>query len=247
MSTSDVINFYPKSSCPTENCGNSFPEEKGFNSSLGLPGCKKSDFFDCYNTLEFRKQIQPSHTQGYITLNPSAYTSKISPNFDMVDVKNKCCPPPSYINQDPRLFDAPRAVYLPLDRPPANGDVRLKDIYNSDLDNYGSLSGYENYENIKDGDITYYVDKSIQDVLYEPIYVDNAEVIQSIYQDPMGGIKMDYVRKPLVNTKNPVITDCQTYNTKLSFLEDTQSHREDLISYQQRQHNQSKYTTRWHF
>jgi len=245
----DSVYLYPKTLCPTGQCGNSYPIPQGKSGSpiqtnLSVENCKVSPYFDCYSKVLLKNQLQPQDTQGWYDLNPQAYTDKISPDFNRVACKTaSTCPQPSYISMDPRLYDSPRADYLPLDRPPMNGDVRLKDVYNEEWDGYGQ--GFQPYNQIRDGQITYYIDKSIQSPFFKPVWSEPAEEELILYQDPMGAMKSEANRRPLVNTENPVTATTASYPYCLSFIQDSATQREDLMSYQQRKNNQEKWTVRW--
>jgi hypothetical protein len=240
----DIVYLYPKTSCLCGSCESKYTAPKGAETNLSVRGGKISPFFNCYDAVEINNSIQPSNKSGWHDLNPQAYTSKISPGFDRVACQTaSSCPTSSYISMDPRLYSTTRMDYLPLDRPPMNGDVRLRDVYNDEYTNYGA--GFQPYNKIRDGDITYYIDKSIEDAFYHPVYTEPAKQTTILYKDPMGAMKPQHVRTPLVNIDNPAVTNAETYPNCLSFLQDTQSFREDLISRQQTKHNQQKWSARW--
>jgi hypothetical protein len=195
--------------------------------------------------VELKREIQPRDDTGIYDLNPQAYKNKLAKGFDAV--KCPCpiesCPPVVYLSHDPRQFDAVRADYMPLDTIPIDGDVRLRNVYNDKYDGYGI--GFTPYEQIRDGQIVYYVDKSIQDPFYKPVYSEPAEESTVLFKDPMGAMKPEYNRYPLINTANPTVTTAKNYPYCLSYLQDTQSYREDLMALQQRRHNQEKWSARW--
>ena len=144
---------------------------------------------------------------------------------------------------DPRLYSSTRANYLPLDRPPIDGDVKLNRLYSTQLDGYGS--GFMPYDTIRDGQIVYYIDKSIENPYFEPVFGEPAKISKVLYKDPMGAMKPEYNRTPLVNTENPAITTAKSYPSCLSFIQDTQSFREDLLSHQMNKRNQERWMPRW--
>lgn len=244
----DVVYLYPKSSCPYENCMPSYPIPKdGPKSNLSVRGCEPSPYFNCYNRVEIKNDIQPQDEKGIYDLNPQAYTNKLAEGFDAVKCPSGCpvsqgCPQPVYLSRDPRQFDAPRADYIPLDTIPIDGNVRLRNVY-SVPDSYGI--GFTPYDQIEDGQIVYYIDKSIQDAFYKPVYSERAEESTVLFRDPMGAVKPEYNRIPLINTDNPTVTTTKKYPYCLSFLQDTQSFREDIIALQQRKNNQEKWSARW--
>lgn len=244
----DIVYLYPKTSCPSDTCLPSYPVPKdGIKSNLSVRGCGYSPYFDCYNTVELKREIQPCDKTGIYNLNPEVYTEKLAEGFDAVRCSKECpvapCSDTIYISQDPRQFDAVRADYTRLDSIPIDGNVRLRDIYSKKYDDYGK--GFNPYEKIRDGQILYYVDRSIENAFYKPVYSEQAEESSVLYKDPMGAMKPEYNRKALINTENPTVNRPASYPYCLSFMQDTQSYREDLIALQQRKHNQEKWSARW--
>jgi hypothetical protein len=261
----DQLNLYPKTSCPCYFCPTEFPTcsvtpTTGFKSSLSVANGIVPEVFDYTDKLQLSTSIQPNRNAGWYSLNPQNYTSKIDPTFQAIACKSsninaasdtpKCCPQscpqPTWISLDPRQRDQLRGDYLVLDAPPMNGKVKLSDIYSSKYTNYGNISnsGVEAYNQIKDGDITYYIDKSISPAFYYPVFAEEAKEQSILFQDPMGAMKPEYNRKAILNTENPT-TEIRDYPYGLSFIQDTQSFREDIMSLQQRKNNQSKWSARW--
>lgn len=254
----DIVYLYPKTSCSLGACKGSYSIPQGpptnlsvadsqADSPAALPTQKLiSPYFDCYYKAELQQNIQPICDTGTRVLNPQVYTSKIAEGFDKVGCSvAKGCPQPTFISRDPRQFNAARAEYLPIDTPPIDGDVRLKNIYNEEYDSYGNLGGFQPYANIKDGQIMYYLDRSIADAFYHPVFSEPAEQTLNLYKDPMGAMKPEANRKALINTENPAVTQPTFYPYCLSSIQDSQSFREDLMALQQRKHNQEKWSVRW--
>lgn len=251
--SADTVYLYPKSSCPCEDCKDKYKEPSGIATNLSVRGCKVSPYFDCNDRVQLNESIQPAQKSGWVDLNPQVYTDKIARGFnpvlEPVDVNNSkqkgSCKYPNYISRDPRQWSSTRGSYLPLDNPPMNGDVKLKNIYEKKWDNYGC--GFEPYKNIRDGQITYYYDKSIEDPYFSPLYGQKAEIHKVLYKDPMGAMKPEYNREWLSNTDNPTITTAKEYPYCLSYIQDTQSHREDMLAHQMRRRNQERWMPRWNF
>jgi hypothetical protein len=246
----DSIYLYPKTSCPCDTCFPKYPvTQDGIKSNRAVRGCEESPYFDCYNRVELKREIQPKNNEGMYDLNPQAYTDKLSEGFDGINCGDNCppvaptCNKVVYLSRDPRQFNSPRADYMPLDSIPIDGNVRLKDVYDDRYDDYGI--GFQSYDKIKDGQIVYYIDKSIEDAFYKPVYSEPAEEVSVLYRDPMGSMKPEYNRNALVNTANPTVTTAKKYPYCLSYLQDTQSFREDIIALQQRKNNQEKWSARW--
>jgi hypothetical protein len=244
----DILYLYPKTSSPLGDCKREYDIPRGNQTNLSVEGCQISPYFDCWYEAELKRDVQPRppvpDNKNWYELNPQAYTDKMSPDFVSVNEKvSQGCPIPTVISPDPRLYDSVRATYLPLDRPPMNGDVKLKDVYDPKYNNYGR--GSMPYKNIKDGDITYYIDQSIAGAFYKPVFSEPAEEVLSLYKDPMGAMKPNADRRALVNTENPTVSTPVSYPYSLSYLQDTQSFREDIMALQQRKNNQSKWSVRW--
>ena len=120
---------------------------------MSVRGCALPDCMECHNRVGLGTAVQPQDKQGWKQLNPQVYTNKFATGFGKVPCDTDGCPSPSYISWDPRLYSTTRNVYLPLDRPPIDGNVQLKDVYDKKWDGYGQ--GYTPYSMIRDGQIEY--------------------------------------------------------------------------------------------
>jgi hypothetical protein len=245
---SDIVYLYPKNSCKYHTCNYNQNAGIGIRSNLSVRGCNSvSEKFNCYDKIYLGKDVEPKDNNEIYALNPQVYTDKLAEGFDqLVCPKGQVpqyCSDKVFISRDPRQFNAPRAEYTLLDTIPVNGDVRLKNVYDKKYDDYGLFS--KPYENIQDGQIMYYIDKSIQDPFYKPVFSEPAEQHGILFRDPMGAVKPEYNREPLINKDNKAVTKTKQYPYCLSYLQDTQSHREDLIALQQRKNNQEKWSSRW--
>lgn len=244
MSNPDIVWLYPESSCPQQTCAKSYPIPPGPPTNMSVNGCNLSPYFDCYYRATLGEKITPQAYTERRDLNPQVVYNKLAPNFGKIPCTTQGCPSPNYISQDPRLFDVPRAEYLRLDQPPTDGTVLLKNVYDANLDNYSRTR--ENYADIGDGQISYYIDESIQDAFFSPVFSEPAIQRKILYKDPMGSIQTVYDRIPIINTENPTtVSPDHPYPYSLSFIQDTQSFREDLMAIQQRKNNREKYSARW--
>lgn len=242
------VYLYPTTSCPCAEC----PSQKTFPitnkdsppTNLSVRGCSIPPYFDCYSNVEISRSVQPREETSIIhELNPQAYTNKLAAGFAKYPFQDSGCKEVTWLSPDPRLVSTTRPGYYPLDRPPMDGDVRLKNIYDRKYTEYGL--GSRPYKKIDDGQIVYYVDRSIQDAFYKPVYSEPATEQSVLYRDPMGSVKPEYNRIPIFNTENPTTVTTEEYPYCLAFLQDTQSHREDIMSLQQRKNNQEKWSARW--
>jgi hypothetical protein len=164
--------------------------------------------------------IEPVYRTGYVNINPQVYTNKYSPFFKSTSTN-------TYIADDPRLIDVMRGGYkMQLDRPPI--DSCVCDVNSPVLNIYGKP--YHNYKDIHEGQIMYYVDNSIKDPYFEPVFFNKAFITKNMYTNPMGLVTREYNRTPL-NTKKQ----------GLSFINDSTEFREELMSLQMRTINAQKY------
>lgn len=247
----DKIHLYPKTLCACTDCKNKYPIPQGDPTNLAVRGCQVSPFFSCHSRTEFSDQRNiPAPPQGcekgWDQLNPQVYTEKQDPLFSPLKCatdKDKFCVD-TFISPDPRGINSIRGMeYTRVDRPSINGNVQLKNIYKKKWNDYGV--GSKPYSEINDGQIMYYTDKSIANAFFSPVYGTTAKETPILFKDPMDSMKPEYNREPVINTENPATQCVECYPYCLSWMQDTQSHREDLMSYQMRKRNQERWMPRW--
>jgi hypothetical protein len=193
----------------------------------------------------FKLDIEPKQKVGMEIYNPQAMERKYDKSFSIMCNKTQgTCNKVRYTSNDPRLISvAHNGQLLELDAPPINGAMKLKDIIdNRDLDDYGKR--YKSYSDISAGDITYYNDRSIEDAFFNPTFVNPAFVEGLMYQDPMGSMKPQYHRTPTTH-RDVYVTKNAQYRTGLSWLDDSNETREDIMSLQMRKMNQERWAPRW--
>ena len=229
----DIINTYkyPETNC-WECTKNSTPisiQEQDL--LLSQLNCK--DFnFNC-NNYEIKKNTEPLQ-YNYDTrilnknndkLNYSSSYHKIKNNYNGYNYD-------TYINKDPRLKHGMRTGHiLELDKPPINSFINSKDIYNNNLENYGQK--YNNISDINAGDIIYYDNNLIKKKsFYTPIFDTKTTNNYNIYKDPMDNISIQNTRNALQNHNPMSIKEFKNKNINLSFISDTEEHRQDLLSLQ---------------
>jgi hypothetical protein len=107
-----------------------------------------------------------------------------------------------------------------------------------DLDHVYTLKGLENvrprkynyYSEIKGGYIDYYPNRRpIEDVFSAPVFSNNSAVVFRPYVDPMGSFKPEYTRNETRNNNKYMLT----------FLQDTNEQREEIIGLQLRKTNKN--------
>ena len=239
---------YPLSSCNCYNCNiNKYKFPGGVPTNMSVRNNDVSNpYYNCYNSKIFDYNIQPRLIPNeYINLNPKAIDNLYDTSFKRVNCDvNEGCDKTVYVSTDPRLISSAHSKQqLSLDIPPLNGKVKLSKIYTDPrLQNYGKQ--YTCYEDINAGQIEYYIDKQFNDAFATPLYENPAYATSSVLVDPMGSIKPQYNRAPVKNN-NVLDTKRDNFDHNLSFLQDSNEHREDLISRQQRKNNQQNYQLRW--
>lgn len=245
------VYIYPQSSCPCYDCRkieNSIVSKSNVNpSNLGVSDCPNIPKpLSCVERVNMGQNIEPGHStkfgpQDIKVLNPNNYLSKYEP-FDSVQCDCSGCDKVMYASWDPRLWSETRSEYQTLNRPPISGSVKLKDVYNDDLRDYGR--GYGSYSDINAGQIAYYSDKSRENPYYPPLFAHPVKVDRNLYRDPMGAIKPEYPR--IVQDKNKAthpMFNKDLYG--LTFIRDTNVHREDILTGQMAQRNQQRWEPRW--
>jgi hypothetical protein len=236
---SDIVYLYPKTSCKCEAESTVCTPAQGKPTNRAIFGCKEPDCFDATGRIAFAHDIEPTNSHGWSEINSAVYSNKKAPNFGKIPCKTGCREE-TYMAYDPRLYSPTHNTYLPLDSVPITGNVNLSEIYAIDP-NYGV--GAKPYSEIDDGQILYYSDKSIARPFFSPVFGQRANVISTLYRDPMGSIKPEYTRVP--DTINPTVETPAQYEDCLSFVQDTQASREDLMSYQMARRNREKWGARY--
>ena len=215
------------------------------NLSLYLNDKKSIEYLDCNYENTFRNNIEPMYIgkTEYKYLNPQAITQKYGDDF----IKNSCriegCNSEIYESTDPRLLDVRRGERLGLNTPPLDSNLKLDTIYtDKNLDNYSKK--YNTYKDINTGDVMYYIDESIKSPFFEPNFVSSSHVESKIYKDPMGSLKPIYERYPIISN-NPLTSNNSNYKFNLSWMQDTTSYREDIMSKQMSRRNEQRWEPRW--
>jgi hypothetical protein len=243
---------YPKSSCNTCKCStkDNFDIPIGSPSNMSVPGCNFSDYYNCYPKRVFKIQETPNNKEGNYLINKSLLKNiKYDPTFKPINAKDcprSNCSGTTWLASDPRLYNAVSSQWMQLDSPPIESTPKLNTlITNKDLDKYGQR--YRSYKDVDAGYIKYYIDRDIEDAFFKPNFPTEGTSVGVMYQDPMGSMKPQYDLIPLKSFGNPLTDDkCDVAGDYgLSFMKDTQFHREDLNSRQMRVINQQRYSPRW--
>ena len=140
-----------------------------------------------------------------------------------------------WASHDPRLRLSVTGQHIGLDRAPYTTNVTSKNMYDSNLNNFGQK--YKSYSDIKGGQIQYYTDKHLQDTFFEPLFVSKSRVTNSTFIDPMGGSKAQY-------DKDVSLTD-NKHISEYSFDRDQIAFRENLMASQMSKMNESDWSKMW--
>jgi hypothetical protein len=214
---------------------------------MSVPGCQFSPAYDCNPKRIFKVQQEPQIKCGEELINPQVLDKHF---FKYRPVASKCVDPSSgcnnitYINSDARLVNSAGPSRLQLDKPPLDSTTKLSTLtHDKSLDCYGQ--NYKSYADVNAGQISYYISKEREDAFYEPLFSKNATSVGTMYKDPMGSMKPQYDRYPN-EEYDPIRNTCDVKGEYcLSWLKDSQYHREDILSKQMRKINQQRYLPRW--
>jgi hypothetical protein len=207
--------------------------------------------------LTFLEETAPSPIvpndcgQRYIHLNPDVFIRNYSKDFEpLSDASDggcrqpgKCSSPLFVAPYDPTLIDAARGIQIGLDAPPQESTIRLADIYTDPaLEFYGKPTS--TYEDINRGQIMYYVNRDLARPFSSPNFVSASTARGDLYKDPMGAVKPQFNRFP-IKCENPITSAKRRWEYKLSSIQDTTLHREDLMARQMRKWNEQDFQKRW--
>jgi hypothetical protein len=210
--------------------------QKCVPSNLAVSNCD-TNIFGCKNQITFANTRQPDIKCGYNYYNKNVVIDKY-PRNEFVEVGS------GYNSKDPRLIDVPRSFSMVLDSIPIDSNnIKFCDINTTPyLDKYGQ--NYKTYSDINAGNILYYNDKSIEDAFFNPNFVTSSNVESYLYKDSMGSIKPHYMRTPL-KCNDYLTTENKNYEYCLSWMDDSTSFREDIMSLQMSKINQQRWESRW--
>jgi hypothetical protein len=229
----EKIYIYPQNSCKCcrRDTSGEFIEKPQHIIKSAL--CYSSTpYFQCNSVYKLNTKVEPTCNSKIITINKNKPLNFAS-DFEKITC-GKCedgCPCETYISRDPKLRNGMRGFALKLDRPPSDSSIKLSTIYDDKLKGYGQ--NYKSYSDINAGDITYYVDRSVErGTLYEPVFGTRATNTGYIYKNPMDNMEYVFDRAPLSDRCPTTTTSCKPEQSCLSFISDTEKHRQDLLSRQ---------------
>jgi hypothetical protein len=142
----------------------------------------------------------------------------------------------AYSINNMQLLDNRRWGQLYLDRPPFDAKIAEEDIYSNEFSK-GQAKTFNDYSDMKGGDLKYYIDESVAPAYIAPTFVLPATVNHEIFTDPMGTTRPQYPR----NMTNWTMHNVNPYQQ----LRDEMWAREDILSRKLQTENQRRYDTRY--
>lgn len=145
---------------------------------------------------------------------------------------NRRSPEGCFFAETPNAFDAPRAIRTRLDKPPQISGINEKNMY-SDLSllNYKAGYNYKSYSDVNNAQITYYIDDTQSMPFFGPNFGEGCpSVCYENYIDPMGSWKPHF-KYEMSKPENI---------SRLSWINDSTFFREDLMSRQMSNINQTR-------
>lgn len=137
-----------------------------------------------------------------------------------------------YTSIDPRLKDVLRGGYnMELNVPVY--DASWRTATRDSMKNKIRAQKYSSYKDIDGGQISYYTDNYLSQPFFSPNYQIRTNVHPHVFIDPMGSIKPEYNRNPVLRTPD--------YISDYSFSRDQIGFREDIMSLQSRKRDQEDY------
>jgi hypothetical protein len=113
---------------------------------------------------------------------------------------------------------------------------RLNEIYTYPGANLFAAKTYPTLQSAVGGNIYYNVgERNIKEFFSAPVFMNKAEIIAKPYTDPMGSFRPQYER---IQKENNNLG-------QLTWIQDSNEWREDLMARQQRKRNESEYEPRW--
>jgi hypothetical protein len=218
--------------------------------SLAAENCIDRGMYRCSNTRVTKVGRGPSSQDGKVMILNESFglteasdffpdqltTAMMTPDHKVINVVDpKCSETLCATYCDPRVRDARTGQLIKLDRPPYTGHVALENIYNNELRGYGK--NYRSYQDIDAGQIQYYVPEEDREANQRPIYTLESNTVQTIREDPMGGLIPEYKREQI---SNGILNASRYQDTR-----DQLKYREDLMDGIRYQQNKTSYGVLW--
>jgi hypothetical protein len=178
-------------------------------------------------------------------INPDLYKQNVAEDFILVPETH--CGNAGYTSEDARLKHPLRGnIPIELDKRPMDMEVEAvntNDVYSNKWEEW--KTGFANYRDLNRGQITYYVDQELAPPFNHPNFENKASVMGYTDVTPMNKIKTTYKRTPL-KCRDCFQTQCRCYYLGgLSWIEDSNEQREDIMASQMWRINENKWESRW--
>jgi len=216
--------------------------------SLPIENCKYNNDWYCARDPFLCTAVGPN-TAGrpeVTVLNPELYAENVATDFE--EIPKTACGKKGFSSHDARLKN-PRTGNIPLELDKRPMDMSVSGLYGDDV--YSSQgehwkTGFTRYEDMRKGQITYYVDQEIAGPFPHPNFNAAAAVTGNITVTPMNKIKAVYKRTPLKCNDCLNTNKCRCdYLSGLSWIEDSNEQREDIMASQAWRNNVNKWEARW--
>ena len=249
-----IKNIISKQCCDCENPPEAFTYKPFMGGvtpkSLAIENCVDRDMYDCVNVRVTKVGIGPSERENKVMILNKSFGLTEASNFypdqvatkvmtsdqKVVNIPSQKCPGNVYATYcDPRVRHAPTGDLIKLDRVPYTGHVALENVYNEDLRNHGK--NYTSYQDIHAGQIQYYISPEDREANQRPVYTLESNTVQTIREDPMGGLIPEYKREPL---SHGILNASRYQDTR-----DQLQYREDIMDGLMYQQNKTNYGVLW--
>ena len=117
-----IFNNYPQSSTTSYKCTkNNYVFPEGVPTNMSVRNCNYPSYFECYDKMLFKEQIEPRDITGFTNLNPECISNQYDKTFNKIDFENNQT---VYVSSDPRLISsAHNGQILSLDVPPIDAQI----------------------------------------------------------------------------------------------------------------------------
>jgi hypothetical protein len=173
-------------------------------------------------------------------MNPDYKKTIDHSNYDILNKSNQLKFAPDffktadgkYTSLDPRLIDVMRGGYsMQLNVPVYDATWKS---FNRGLGNKIGTQQYSSYTDIDGGQVSYYVDDYLTQPYFAPNYQIRSQIQPRVFIDPMGSLKPEYNRVPILQTAS--------YISDYRFDQDQIGFREDIMSLQSRKRDQEDFS-----
>ena len=225
-------------------------EKVGHHTSLGIDYCNYNNDLYCARDPFLCSGIDGNSggAASVSVLNPKLYTNNVATDYVKIPANATPSGRAGYSSEDARLKNPIHGnMPMVLDRRPMNMSVEAvdtDDVYSDKLKNV--KTGYKPYNEINQGQITYYVDHELAEPFTGPNFELPAAVKGYMTVTPMNTLEAMYKRTPIKQRDCLDTRLCRKdYFGCLSWMEDSLEQREDIMASQMWGMNKNKWEARW--